>query len=84
MAGTVGTQDEKVAAQNDLMKMEGEGWVVENSLSVDVSRALQGAQDSETADGLGQWIEPSASYKPNVPLCPGLTIVTAIASGGDY
>lgn len=78
LAGSVASQEEKTAAINDLVKMEGEGWSVFNSISLETSQASQSASQAP-----GPWSEPP-SKTPSVPLCPGLTIVTAVASGGDY
>jgi outer membrane protein OmpA-like peptidoglycan-associated protein len=81
------SEDERNAAQNDVIKMEGSGWIVSNGLYVDASLASQSAQNSQSGqatDTPGPWSEPSGSEKPNITLCPGTTVVTAIASQGDY
>src|SRR5581483_8764590 len=87
LAGSVASQEERTAAFNDVIKMKGEGWIVGNSLNIDASLAAQSAQNAQSGqptDVLGQWSEPPTSERPSISLCPGLTIVTAIASAGDY
>ena len=79
LAGSVATEEEKTAAVNDVAKMQGQGWTVGNSISVDASQESQSATEVPSP-----WSEPAASETTKVPLCPGLTIVTAVASGGDY
>jgi len=39
---------------------------------------------NEQDGAAGRWEEPKSATKPAIPLCPGLTIVTAVASNGDY
>lgn len=87
LAGSVGSEDEKAAAYNDVIKMQAEGWIVGNSLSVDRSQAPQSAQNGQSGQVLdppAPWTEPAPSERPKLSLCPGFTVVTAIASGGDY
>ncbi len=81
IAGSVASQDEWTAAYNDAIKLRETGWAVGNSLSIDPSRSFTSAQ---AIDAPGPWSEPPASAKPDISLCPGLTVVTAIASQGDY
>jgi outer membrane protein OmpA-like peptidoglycan-associated protein len=78
LAGSVASEDESIAASNDVIKMQGSGWILSKSLSIDRSHS------AEAANALAPWSEPSAGEGPTVPLCPGLSIVTAVASAGDY
>ena len=87
LAGSVASEDELTIVTNDLIKMKEPGWDIEHSLWVDRSQATQSPQSSQSGqvmDAPGLWSEPPDSDKPKIPLCPGLTVVTAIASQGDY
>jgi outer membrane protein OmpA-like peptidoglycan-associated protein len=81
VAGSVASEEESTAAYNDVIKMQGSGWIVSKSLTIDRARSSQAAQ---AMDAPGPWTESSASAGPNIPLCSGLSIVTAVASAGDY
>jgi outer membrane protein OmpA-like peptidoglycan-associated protein len=73
LMGSVATDDERTAAVNNAIKV--------TDLPVLSSLGVVPAQPDVPS---GEWSEPSASGAPTIPLCPGLTVVTAIASQGDY
>jgi len=77
LTGTVATDDERVAAEAHASKLT--GMVVSNSLNVVPAPSAE-TDDTEA----GAWTEPAGAARPVIPLCAGLTVVTAIASQGDY
>jgi outer membrane protein OmpA-like peptidoglycan-associated protein len=77
LTGTVASDDERVAAEAHVRKRT--GMMIGNSLSVVPAPSAQ-ADDMKA----GAWTEPAGAARPVIPLCVGLTVVTAIASQGDY
>jgi hypothetical protein len=78
LRGTVSTDEERTAAENDAIKVTDVGVV--NHLGVARSQTTESTvPDAPPA----AWSDSGAADKPSIPLCPGLTIVTAIASLGD-
>lgn len=78
LTGTVSSDDERVAVENHAQKYLSPEMTISNGLSVATAPSAQG-NDPEP----GAWIDPGGA-KPVIPLCAGLTVVTAIASQGDY
>lgn len=72
--GTAASDDERIAAMNHIYRLTDLG--ISGSLNV-VS------DDSADETPIGPWTAPSAAA-PVVPLCAGLTVVTAVSSQGDY
>lgn len=79
LTGTVATQDDLIAARNDAIKTS--DFPVNCSIGV---RTVDMDMDLSSPTVPAPWVEPADSDKPAIPLCPGLTIVTAISSQGDY
>jgi outer membrane protein OmpA-like peptidoglycan-associated protein/osmotically-inducible protein OsmY len=79
LGGRVADDDSYTAAMNDALKMTDLG--VAATLVKPGHSAYINWMDPEPP----AWIGPAAPDKPIIPLCPGLTIVTAVASpNGDY
>ncbi|MGB2716157.1 MAG: OmpA family protein [Vicinamibacterales bacterium] len=78
LTGTVASDDERVAVQNHARKHLLPEMGVSSSLSVVPEPSTEGDDARPAA-----WIVPGRA-KPVIPLCAGLTVVTAIASQGDY
>jgi outer membrane protein OmpA-like peptidoglycan-associated protein len=78
LKGSVETEEERTAANNDAV--EATDATVSNSIAV----RRQTTESTATDAGLAAWSDSGATDKPAIPVCGGLTIVTAIASQGDY
>jgi len=79
LTGKVVTEDERVAVENAAVKVTDIGVAT----SVDCVCADQAINFN--AASASPWTGPSAPAEPIVPICPGLTVVTAIAQPeGDY
>src|SRR5688572_9359927 len=76
LTGTVASDDEAVAAMSHARKLT--TIAVSSMLTV----ADPASGDDEDA-GPGEWKDPGGP-RPLIPLCPGLTVVTAVSAQGDY
>ena len=77
LQGRAGSDEEITAATNDA--------IASTDLSVSTSLGVAADQAAQPANALPvPWAGRTAAEQPLVPLCEGLTVVTAIASSGDY
>ena len=78
LKGTVASEEERNAASNDA--------IATTNATVSNSIAVRRPATESTGDGSppAAWSDSGAADKPDIPVCAGLTIVTAIASQGDY
>jgi outer membrane protein OmpA-like peptidoglycan-associated protein/osmotically-inducible protein OsmY len=75
LRGRVASDDELTIVTNDA--------IVVTDLGVGGTLGVARPQET-TSTAPAAWSDSDATEKPGIPLCPGLTIVTAIASDVDY